>query len=63
MRDWRPILKRRMVVAASVLGLWTSGIETRLVFLQIFRQADLAARADKQQLRTIEPPAKPIGGD
>jgi|RhiMetdeSRZDD1v2_1073273.scaffolds.fasta_scaffold26211_3 cell division protein FtsI (penicillin-binding protein 3) len=58
MVDPRAVLKRRTIVAASVLGLWTSGIEARLVYLQIFRQADLAVRADKQQLRTIEPPAK-----
>src|SRR5207244_4478963 len=58
MADPRAVLKRRTIVAASVLGLWTSGIEARLVYLQIFRQADLAVRADKQQLRTIEPPAK-----
>jgi cell division protein FtsI (penicillin-binding protein 3) len=56
--DWRAIIKRRTREAAVVLVLWTSGIEARMVYLQIFRQADLAARADKQQRRTIEPPAK-----
>jgi cell division protein FtsI (penicillin-binding protein 3) len=56
--DWRAPLKRRLTVVASVLALWVCGIEARLVYLQIFRRADLAARADKQQLRTIEAPAK-----
>ena len=56
--DWRATLKRRTLVAAGVLVLWTAGIEARLVYLQIYRRADLAARADKQQSRTLESPAK-----
>ena len=56
--DWRATLRRRVLVAASLLGLWAVGIETRLVYLQVFRHADLVARADRQQLRTIAAPGK-----
>jgi cell division protein FtsI (penicillin-binding protein 3) len=38
--------------------VWSAAIEARLVYLQIFRRADLTARADRQQSRTIESPAK-----
>jgi cell division protein FtsI (penicillin-binding protein 3) len=56
--DWRVTLRRRVVVAASLLGLWAVGIEVRLVYLQVFRHADLVARAELQQMRTIPSPAK-----
>ena len=56
--DWRATLKRRTFVAAGALALWCAGIETRLVYLQVIRHGDLVARADKQQLRTRETPAK-----
>jgi cell division protein FtsI (penicillin-binding protein 3) len=56
--DWRATLKRRTLVAACVLASWCVGIEMRLVYLQVYRHGDLVARADKQQLRTRETPAK-----
>jgi cell division protein FtsI (penicillin-binding protein 3) len=56
--DWRITLQRRTIIAAGMLALWAAGIELRLVYLQVVRRADLMARADKQQLRTIEAPAK-----
>src|SRR2546428_8320726 len=56
--DWRATLKRRTLVAAGVLVLWTAGIEARLVYLQVYRRADLMARADKQQTQTLYPPPK-----
>src|SRR5947208_6157102 len=55
---WRAVLKRRVVFVAAILGLWVSGIEARLVYLQVFQRADLVARAERQQLRTIPAPAK-----
>ena len=55
---WRATLKRRIVVAAVLLGLWVAGIEGRLVYLQLFRHADLTARAARQQSRTLPTPAK-----
>ena len=56
--DWRPIMKRRVVIVAAVLGLWVVGIETKLVYLQIYQHADLVARAERQQERTQPSPAK-----
>jgi len=56
--DWRPIMKRRVVTVAGVLGLWVLGIEAKLVHLQIDQHADLVARAERQQERTQSSPAK-----
>jgi cell division protein FtsI (penicillin-binding protein 3) len=56
--EWRATLKRRIVVAAALLGLWVAGIEGRLVYLQVFHHADLMARAARQQSRTLPTPAK-----
>src|SRR5438552_7791455 len=56
--DWRLPLQRRTLVAAALLATWAAGIEARLVHLQVFRRADLVARAERQQLGTSEPPAK-----
>src|SRR3954453_489440 len=56
--DWRPILKRRVAIVAILLGLWVSGIEAKLVYLQVYDHADLVARAERQQERTQAAPAK-----
>jgi cell division protein FtsI (penicillin-binding protein 3) len=56
--DWRPTLKRRMAAALGLLIAWAIGIEARLVYLQVVRYTDLASRAERQQSRTIEAPAK-----
>jgi cell division protein FtsI/penicillin-binding protein 2 len=56
--NWRPIMKRRMAILAVLLGLWVAGIEAKLVYLQVFDRADLAARAERQQERTLPSPAK-----
>ncbi len=56
--DWRSSLSRRIVAVAVLLGLWVTGIEARLVFLQVYRHADLVARAERQQERTQSSPAK-----
>ena len=55
---WRITLQQRTSVAAALLALWAAGIEARLVHLQVFRHADLMARAERQQLGTSEAPAK-----
>lgn len=55
---WRTTLKRRLAVAATAFLLWSVAIEARLVYLQVFEHADLSARAERQQMRTIEAPAK-----
>ena len=56
--DWRATLKKRLTVAFCVLLAWAVAIEARLVYLQVFSYADLSARADRQQSRTIPSPAK-----
>src|SRR5688500_14950650 len=56
--DWRQTMRSRLLICAGALGLWTAGIEARLVYLQVFSHADLMERADRQQNRTVEPPAK-----
>ena len=54
----RTTLKRRVALAFGFLLLWAVGIEARLVYLQVVRYGDLSARAERQQSRTIEAPAK-----
>jgi len=56
--DWRTTVRSRLLVCAALLGLWTAAIEGRLLYLQVFEHADLAARAERQQNRTVSPPAK-----
>ena len=56
--NWRPIMKRRVAIVSTVLGLWVAGIEAKLVYLQVFDRADLAARAERQQERTPPSPAR-----
>jgi cell division protein FtsI (penicillin-binding protein 3) len=51
-------MKRRLVVAAAGFLLWSSAIEARLVYLQVFRHVDLIARAERQQMRTVAASAK-----
>jgi cell division protein FtsI (penicillin-binding protein 3) len=56
--EWRATLRARIVIAAGLLALWVSGIEARLIYLQVFENADLAARAARQQSGTRTTPAK-----
>ena len=56
--DWRKTLRRRTTVAFVFLGLWVAAIEVRLVYLQVFRNADLVTRATHQQSRTMAAAAK-----
>lgn len=56
--NWRPVIRRRIAVAAAVFACWTAAIEARLVYLQVFKEADLTARAQSQQMQTIDAPAK-----
>ena len=55
---WRITLKRRLIVAVSALAIWSAAIEARLVYLQVDQHADLTARAERQQLRTVETTAR-----
>jgi cell division protein FtsI (penicillin-binding protein 3) len=58
MLNWRKTVRARLLVCAALLGVWTVGIEARLVYLQVVDHADLLSRADRQQNRTVSPPAK-----
>jgi cell division protein FtsI (penicillin-binding protein 3) len=50
---WREVLRRRVLVTASLMLLWGIGIEARLIHLQVFRHADLVDRAERQRSRSI----------
>jgi cell division protein FtsI (penicillin-binding protein 3) len=56
--DWRQTVKRRLIVAVSLLGLWALAIEVRLGYLQTVLRPELQARADSQHNRTPAAPAK-----
>jgi cell division protein FtsI (penicillin-binding protein 3) len=56
--DWRGTLRTRVLLCAGAFAFWTVAIEARLVYLQVVQYSDLMARAERQQLRTITPPAK-----
>jgi cell division protein FtsI (penicillin-binding protein 3) len=56
--DWRVTVRSRVIVVAALLAVWVVGIEAKLVYLQVFRRADLLARAERQQERTQASPAK-----
>src|SRR5207302_8195531 len=58
MLTWRQTVRARLLVCAALLGVWTVSIEARLVYLQVVDHAELLARADRQQVRTVTPPAK-----
>ena len=48
----------RILICAALFAVWTVGIEARLVYLQVVAHADMQIRANRQQIRTIKPPAK-----
>lgn len=56
--NWRPTIRRRVLVAAAIFVVWTIGIEARLFYLQVISHQDLVNRAEKQQMRTTALPAK-----
>ena len=55
---WPTLLRQRLLVVAGALALWVVAIEARLVHLQIVKRAELVARAENQQNRMRELPAK-----
>jgi cell division protein FtsI (penicillin-binding protein 3) len=46
---WRTDVKRRVVVLLCALGLWSIGLEARLIHLQVFRHDEMVKRASEQQ--------------
>ena len=57
-RDWRDIVRSRLVLAAVCSGLWTAAIEARLLYLQVFEHRDMVALAARQRENTVEPAAR-----
>ena len=57
-RDWRWVVRRRVMVGGFALALWAAGIEGRLIYLQIYRHDALVARAENQQNRSNSIPPK-----
>jgi hypothetical protein len=47
----------RVVIVAAVIALWVLGIETKLVYLQIYQHADLVARARPAGTRSRRRPS------
>ena len=56
--NWRPVLRRRLIVAAGVLACWVLAIEARLVVLQVVQHEELSLRAERQQSETQKTPGK-----
>lgn len=57
-RAWRRTVHRRILVVAVVFGFWGAVVEARLLVLQVVQHADLVARAERQQMRTVDAVAK-----
>lgn len=55
---WRRPLQQRLLVTAACFGLWAAGIQARLLWLQVAQHAELKARAERQQMRTVDAVAK-----
>jgi cell division protein FtsI (penicillin-binding protein 3) len=55
---WRRTLRSRLLYVAVAFGVWTTAIEARLLYLQVYKSTELQARAERQQLRTVKVPAK-----
>jgi cell division protein FtsI (penicillin-binding protein 3) len=52
--EWRLRLRSRLSVCVIVLGLWTMGIEARLLYLQVVAHDEIVTLAKKQQIRTVK---------
>jgi len=56
--SWRRGFRRRLLIIGVVFGLWTVGIQARLVFLQVVAHPRYLEQANDQQMRVFEPAAK-----
>lgn len=52
--DWRGTMRRRLAIVAAGFVLWSAGIESKLVYLQILQHDELLVRAERQQQRTVD---------
>ena len=51
--DWRRVVRGRVLVAGVVFGIWTVGIEAKLIYLQVIAHERLVARQNEQKDRTL----------
>ena len=56
--NWRQTVRRRVIVVAGGLALWTLGVEARLVYLQVIAHEDFVTLASNQYDNTSTLPAK-----
>jgi len=56
--DKRPNIKGRALIVAALLTLGYMGVGVRLAYLQVIKHGDLYARAERQQMRVINIPAR-----
>ena len=55
---WRRAFRRRLLLVLVVFTLWTAGIQTRLVYLQVVQHPKYLEEANDQQMRVFEPAPK-----
>ena len=58
--QWRPLIKKRLIVIFAFLGFWVVSLEGRLVWIQVVNHQEWADRARVQQEKT-EPIEAPRG--
>jgi cell division protein FtsI (penicillin-binding protein 3) len=56
--NWRPTVRRRILIMASLFVIWATAIEARLVYLQVFQRDEMQKRADHQRDSRVKLPAK-----
>ena len=54
---WRATVRRRLVVVAVILATWATGVQARLVWLQVHEHDRFVLKAERQQSRTLVLPA------
>ncbi len=56
-KAWQQTVRGRVLFAAALLAVWAAAIETRLVWLQVYRHEALLAEAKEQKdrVRTVNP--------
>jgi cell division protein FtsI (penicillin-binding protein 3) len=52
--EWRVTLRSRLLVFTAVFAAWTVAIEARLLYLQVWDHAEMVARAENQQTKTVK---------
>src|SRR5579862_2586952 len=52
---WRSGIKRRIVFALCAVALWATGVEARLMYLQVVSHGEYVDLANRQQNRVVKP--------